>query len=341
LTAGLVIFYQWFMSWNISVSLEGIPHFLRRGVITVGGVALLSAFTLSPCSLQGAKGEPGSELGMWVWQHKDLEDSEGQERLLAFCRERGIGRIFVEITFGGEPGNRKLKGQERLRDLLRKAAEAGIIVEALDGHQEMSLEKCREDTLQRLDLVLAFQAELPVSARFAGLHYDMEPYLGERWKSGDEQGVMRETLETMAAIREKVTPDTGLTLAYDIPSWYDRHPDTLSIVFAGAKKNFHQHIQDLSDYIGIMSYRREAGMILDICAAEFAYGNAIGKKVYPAMETGRLKDEPEITFYGAAPEVFLGVLKEVQEAKEATPSFGGVFLHYYESLRELFDQKGD
>jgi hypothetical protein len=276
---------------------------------------------------------------MWVWQHKDLEDSKGRGRLLAFCRERGIGRIFVEITFVGESGSRKLAGQEGLRDLLRKAADAGVVVEALDGHQEMSLEKCREDTLQRLDVVLAFQSELPVSARFAGLHYDMEPYLGERWKSGDEQGVMRETLETMAAIREKVTPDTGLTLAYDIPSWYDRHPDTLSILFKGVKKNFHQHIQDLSDYIGIMSYRREAGTILEICAAEFAYGEEIGKKVYPAMETGRLKEEPEITFYGATPEMFLGVLKEVQDAKRSSAAFGGVFLHYYGSLRELFDRK--
>ncbi len=315
------------MKWNIKASLS---------------VYLLSVLaSLSPAPGLRAEAKPHSELGMWVWLHKDLEDSKGRERLLEFCRAHGIGRIFVEVTFTGDSGSRELANQAGLRDLLQKAADAGVGVEALDGHKEMSLEKCRADTLQRLDAVLAFQAALPVSARFAGLHYDMEPYLGERWKLGDEQGVMRETLETMAAIREKVTPAAGLTLAYDIPSWYDRHPDTLTIRFQGAEKNFHQHIQDLSDYIGIMSYRREAEAIVEICAAEFAYGEKVGKKVYPAMETGRLKEEPEITFYGATPEVFIGVLKEVQDAKRSSPSYGGVFLHYYESLRELLDRKGE
>lgn len=280
------------------------------------------------------------ERGMWVWLHSDLESFEGHERLLAFCQKQGIGRVFVEVTFSGSGAAMALERQEMLAAFLRKAGEAGIKVEALDGHQEMSLEKCREDTLQRLEVLLRFHAGQPEGARFAGLHYDMEPYLGERWRNGDEAGVMRETLETMAAIRERVDREqVALTIAYDIPSWYDRHPDTLSIEFHGERKNFHQHIQDLSDYIGIMSYRREAAKVVDICEAEFAYGEKIGKKVYAALETGELKDEPEISFHGSRPAEFFEVIRAVDEAKKDSPAYGGVFLHYYESVKTLVESE--
>lgn len=279
------------------------------------------------------------ERGMWVWLHPDLESTEGHQRLLEFCNDHQIKRLFVEVTFSGAEGAKQLDRQELLRALLREASRRNIAIEALDGHQEMSLAKCRADTLHRLDLLIAFQRSLPEGERFAGLHYDMEPYLGERWKNGDEAGVMQETLETMAAIRSRVPPDTGLIVAYDIPSWYDRHPETLSITFQGKRKNFHEHIQDLSDYIGIMSYRRDSASMLDICKAEFAYGQKIGKKVYAGFETGELKEEPEITFYGATPETFWEVVSEVDLAKKDDPAYGGVILHYYGSLRELLVPK--
>lgn len=298
-------------------------------------------FLLLPAlPLEAKPSSPSRELGMWVWKHEDLNTAEGHDRLLAFSKRNGITRLFVEITFEGAEGARRLASQGALKELLAKAHKQGFLIEALDGHREMSLEKCRADTLQKLDEVLAFQKSLPEDGRFAGLHYDIEPYLVQRWADGDEHGIMSETLETMRLIREKVTPEAHLSLAYDIPSWYDRHPDTLSIEFNGEKKNFHEHIQDLSDYIGIMSYRREPtgpGSILDICKAELAYGAKVGKPVYPSMETGRLKDEPEITFYGTGPEPFHAALKEVQKCD--SPAFGGVFLHYYESLIDLLGRE--
>lgn len=315
------------MQWTIILSASLIPLF----------ASLSCADASAPVAREKVANR---DLGMWVWKHPDLDTPEGHDRLLAFAARHGMNRLFVEVTFEGEQGARRLAGEEMLKELLVKAHKQNVLIEALDGHREMSLEKCRADTLQRLDVLLAFQKTLPEEGRFAGLHYDIEPYLVQRWADGDEHGIMSETLETMRLIREKVTPGSGLSLAYDIPSWYDRHPDTLSIEFNGAKKNFHEHIQDLSDYIGIMSYRREAtgpGSILDICEAELAYGARIGKPVYPSMETGRLKDEPEITFYGTGPEPFHAALKEVQQCE--SPAFGGVFLHYYESLQDLLEPK--
>lgn len=314
------------MQWNIKRS---TPFFALPLLAFAANAAPLTATAAT-----------APELGMWVWQHKSIRDAAVREDLVAFAKRHEIKRILIQIRFQGESGARRVADAEEFRDLLQRANAAGVAVEALDGSKDMGLEINRADTLQRLDAIIAFQKELPADARLAGVHYDIEPYLNERWKSGDKQGVMRETLETFAGIRAKVTPETGLLLAHDIPSFYDRHPDALSIEFNGEKKNFHEHIQDLSDYVGVMSYRTKAtgpNSIIDLCSAELAYAEKIGKKIYPSIETGRLKDEPKITFYGATPETFKGVLKEVMETAATSPAYGGVFLHHYDSLPPLLE----
>ncbi len=284
-----------------------------------------------------------SDLGMWVWQRESVSNPAQRKELMEFCGRHGINRLLVQVRFSGEGESRQFADAEAFQEFLKEAGEANVKVEALDGAHDMGLEIRRAETLAKLDAILAFQKQLPASARFSGIHYDIEPYLNPRWKSGDKQGVMREMLDTLSAIRAKVTPELGLTLAHDIPGFYDKHPEALAIEFGGEKKNFHEHIQDLSDYIGVMSYRRKAtgpNSIIDLCAAEMAYGEKIGRPVYPAIETGKLDDEPGITFYGVEAETFLGVLKEVRTAAPAaSSSYGGVLLHSYRSLRELLEPR--
>lgn len=316
------------MQWNIK--------FLAVLLI---GLAPLPPVVAEPA----AASKSGGELGLWVWRRESVLEADARKALVGFCGRHGINRLLVQVRFEGEPGALKFADGGAFRDLLKRTSEAGIAVEALEGAHDMGLEARRGETLERLDAILAFQSTLPSGARLAGVHYDIEPYLNPRWKAGDKQGVMRETLETFAKIREKVTADSGLTLAHDIPAFYDRHEEALAIDFHGETKNFHQHIQDLSDYVGVMSYRRKAlgpNGIVELCAAEIAYGEKIGKRVYPSMETGKLSDEAHISFYGSDAETFLGELKAVQEAQKDSPAFGGVLLHHYNALKDLLEPEG-
>jgi len=319
-----------------------LPALLTLLAVLLAAPAIASD---EPAAPREKRSDEAGEVGLWVWQHQSVRDAEVREELIAFCTRQGINRILIQVRFEGEPGERRFADADAFRDLLERAAKAGIAIEALDGSHAMGLESDRADTLQRLDAVLAFQKELPPNARFAGVHYDIEPYLNPRWRSGDEKGVARETLETMALIRARVTPETGLTLAYDIPSWYDTRGESLDVEFQGETKNFHQHIQDLSDYIGVMSYRRAAtgpNSILAISEGELAYGAKIGKKVYPAMETKALKgEEASITFHGMGPEAFLKALREVRKTGAQNPAYGGVLIHHYGSLKELLSDSTD
>lgn len=340
------------MQWNNNPRLYSCSplssHLKRRGFFSRHWRVLpvaLALFAAAPVFASEEAVAPGDEMGLWVWRRQSVSDDEARKELIDFCKQQGITRLLIQVRFEGEGKERQFADADEFRDLLKRASKAGVAIEALDGAHDMGLEERRADTLERLDAILAFQKALPAKARFAGVHYDIEPYLNPRWRSGDEKGVARETLETMAEIRARITPETGLTLAYDIPAWYDARGDGLAVEFQGATKNFHEHIQDLSDYIGVMSYRRTAtgpNSILEISSGELAYGAKIGKKVYPAMETKELRgEEKTITFYGMGGEAFLKELREVRKVGARSPAYGGVFIHHYDSLKELLSDSAD
>jgi len=284
---------------------------------------------------------PAPDIGLWVWPRGVIQNVAERDALLEFCKKNGVTRLLVQIHFDKTVNPPQLAYPDEMRDLLTKARKMGIVVEALDGAPEMGLEVERTKTLVYLDTVLAFNKELPKGEGFAGIHYDIEPHLSKRWRDGDVKSVSAETLATMKEIKSHVkASDTSLLLSYDIPMWFDVRGDELAIDFDGTTKNLHEHIQDLSDYVGIMSYRTTAtgpNSVEAVCATELAYAEKTGKKLYASLETGQLKDEPTITFYGLPKEKFIAVKDDVMKAMSASPAFGGVLLHHYGAVRDLVE----
>lgn len=282
-----------------------------------------------------------NDVGLWVWPRNVVKNAAERDALLAFCEKNGITRLLVQVHFNKEASPPELAYPAEMQDLLSKASEKGIAVEALDGAPEMGLEAQRAKTLAYLDAVLKFHQQQPKGKGFAGVHYDIEPHLSQRWRDGDEKSVSLETLGTMQEIQKHVkAADPSLLLAYDIPMWFDARGDGLTVEFNGSSKNLHQHIQDLSDYVGIMSYRLQAtgsNSVSAVCEQELAYAEKTGKKLYASLETGQLKDEPTITFYGRTPEEFLKVKEEIFAKMSESPAFGGVLLHHYGAVRDLIE----
>ncbi|AHF92767.1 hypothetical protein OPIT5_23820 [Opitutaceae bacterium TAV5] len=306
---------------------------------------LFFSFVSAACAASGEPAAsaliaPGANLGMWVWHREEVVEPAARRELLAFSQRHGITTLLVQVRFDARKPGARLADPDAYRALLTEARAVGIAVEALDAYKTMGFEQNRAVTLQTLAAVLAFHRNLPPGSGFAGIHYDIEPYLSDRWKNGDEAGIMKETLVTFAAIREQVkAADPALTVAHDIPAWYDRH-QKLSIEFNGVRKNFHEHIQDLSDYVGIMSYRTKAtgpNSVTAISAEELAYAARIGRLAYPSIETVQLKKEPQITFYGRSAESFLETVRGVHAELQGSAGYGGILLHQYRTLRLLLE----
>ena len=279
---------------------------------------------------------PGTDIGIWVWQRDYLADPWERILMLDFCKSHGINRIFVQVHYDYTDSGYELADKSAWDELLGIANLLNIKVDALDGHKEMGFASNRPDTLDRLRAILDFQKSQPEYARFSGIHYDIEPYISDRWKSGEHKEVALEFLETMIEVRKLIeAADPSLTLANDIPFWYDGNPE-YSIEFNGAEKFLNEHIQDISDFIGIMSYRTEmtgSNSVSDITSGELAYGAKIGRPVFLSIETVSLPETPNITFSGQSAAVVASAVRELSEVHKSNPSFGGVFMHDYKGLR--------
>lgn len=282
---------------------------------------------------------PGFTVGMWVW-HKDyvIDDLERIE-MLDFCHSHGIRRIFIQVHLEQvHDGRYALTNPLDWEELLLMANDLGIYVEALDGSNDMAFEANRPNTLARLKAVLDFNESQPLNARFSGIHYDIEPYTSSAWENNDNQSLAVELLDTLAELKTRINEaDPSLTFANDIPFWYDSKKDHL-IDYNGNKKYLNEHIQDISDYVGIMSYRRRmvgTNSTTEISQGELDYGIEIGRPVYLSIETVELTDTPQITFYGRNAVEIASAARELTQELKSKPSFGGVFLHEYRTLRKL------
>ncbi len=285
---------------------------------------------------------PGTDIGMWVWQREYITDPWERILMLDFCRSHGIGRIFVQVNYDQlEPGTYKLADSQDWNELLLMANALNIRVEALDGSGYMAFAPNHESVIARLSAILEFNISQSPNARFSGVHYDIEPYSTPRWKSGEQQEIAVELLELLTKLRRIIVEtDPSLTFANDIPFWYDGN-EQFFIEFNGVKKYLNEHIQDVSDFIGIMSYRTKVtgeNSIEEITRDELAYGAKIGRPVYLSIETVELPDTPQITFYGQSASDVASAVRELSDSFKYSSSFGGVFLHEYRTLRLISDQ---
>lgn len=295
-----------------------------------------------------APADPAGIQGLWVWQERWYAQPDQRAALLDFCDRHGFNRLLVQVHLDHANGRPAFRHPDGYRALVIDAAARGIAVEALDGAKDMAMRENWPRTLAILDAILAFNRTLPDDARLAGIHYDIEPYIMDAWEQSDaqRQAIMLDLLAYYDEAKKRLAEDgAGLTLAADIPFWYDNKTepgDSCVVAYNGRTKNLHQHIQDICDYIGIMSYRRSAtgdNGVVQVVQSEIDYAAEIGKVVTPALETIELKDVPQITFFGATPEEFWRVHNEVRAALGDHPGFGGMLTHSYRGARELFDSR--
>lgn len=283
-------------------------------------------------------------VGLWVWRTTDYESKAAREELIDFSKKWGYNRLLVQVHRQRTGDRNALLLPEAYADLIARAADAGIAVEALDGGPQMGYAENHEKTLAQLDVILAFNNTLPQGKRLVGIHYDIEPYIHADFK-GEQSArdtIMQDLLVFYDKAKARLAQDgNGLTLASDIPFWYDNRtaPDNHCMVtHNGQRKNLHQHIQDICDYTGVMSYRRHAqgsNSVMTLIENELNYARSIGKPIAAALETIELKEAKQISFHGQPPADYINTRSELLSLLKDDPAFAGVLTHSYTGAKEL------
>lgn len=271
---------------------------------------------------------------MWVWKGSAFSTKEERQRLLTFCSVENISHIDLSIKTQTAGGDQSVKNQGTLKDFIKQSREQNITINALRGDPKMFFEKNQKRTLAELRTFTAFNRSLPLASRLNGIKYDVEPYLTEEWKAGGEQRevVIRDYLSCLKQIKviiDQEAPD--LMLSADVPFWWDKEEFTAT--FAGVTKRFVEHVQDLTDSIGIMSYRVDSAKVLKLIEHELAYATQIGKTISPGLETIDLKEkESRVSFHGTSPKHFRKTVRELQGVLTGNKAVRSIMLHHYDSL---------
>ena len=340
---------------------------LGLSLVCVGVVALqLNVATSQAASTPAAVARRPQPpiFGTWVWFPKYVSETSDQDQLLAFATRQKLNRLLVQIPWAhgsaqvirpmaaevtdGQALHPAFADPAGYTRLVTEAAKRHISIEALDGTPTMGDAAHRAETLATVDAIVAFNRALPQNAKLAGIHWDIEPYTREEWKdSAQRTRIEEDYLQTLVEARQKLQDAGGhLTLSVDIPMWYDNKTepgDNCIVTFNGQTKNFHKHIQDIADYVGIMSYRQHAlgrNSTMEMIANELAYAEQIGKFVCPAFETIKLEDTPQITFFGKPAATLLAEKQKLQDELKNRPGYGGMFIHHYDSLRAVLEPDG-
>jgi len=279
-------------------------------------------------------------LGTWVWSNSAFSTDEARQQLVRFCVEHQIGHIDIYIRMSGDEDKPMVQNAKALRDLILLAGRHTITSAGLRGNPRMFFSERHEQTLQELRAIIAFYETLPVDNLFEGITYDVEPYLTDEWKAGKEsrKRVMLDYLTLLSKARDLLKKKAQhLWLAADKPFWWDK--DALVIEYEGKTKRLSEHVQDLTDFVVIMSYRCTVRKVLDCVENERRYAKEVHKLVFPSLETVKLKQDLYVSFWGLTSHDLLGVVSQLLEMERADPALGGVMIHCYRSLIEKFDDE--
>jgi hypothetical protein len=293
---------------------------------------LLATILFTPVYLS-AQGTDG--LGMWVWSNSSFSTQESRETLVQFCLQHRISHLDVHVEMSWDAQKPALKNPGPLKDLMVLAGQKNITTSILRGDPRMFFFQKQGQTLEELRAIMAFSQTVPKEALLEGIKYDVEPYLTKEWKAGGEtrRCVMRDYLSFLRKARLALHEETPhLLLGVDTPFWWDR--DEFVMEFEGRSQRFSEHVQDLTDFIVIMSYWRDARKVLESVEGERRYAERIEKLVHPSLETIQLRETPHISFWGVPADEFWKTVAQIQEVAKRDPVLGGVRIHNYRGLRE-------
>jgi len=251
---------------------------------------------------------PPGELALWVWGTAEIIGNPAeQQALVEFARRGRFTLLFLQLP--DAPARRHPPGDivldaARWKSFLGLLGRSGLRAHALAGSPGDALPDQHERVVATVQNVVAYNAAAAPGERFAGVHYDIEPYLLPGFRGLRRERILTGYLDLVARMAARARA-ARIEFGVDIPFWYDT-PDGLTgelplVEYHGVRKPASEHVLDLVDLVAVMTYRTTAygaDSIVGLADGELTYAAAKGKRVFIGLETGDLPDEDLVEFDG-------------------------------------------
>lgn len=220
-------------------------------------------------------------LGTWWW----WVDPRNRTKYLDFAAKNGINEIYYHTTnFGNQTGS-----------FIEKARDKGIRVFFLEDDYNYIWD--RKAFRRLMDRYIAYQNAMPEKRRFAGLHLDIEPQEHPEF-SKNVENFLQDYIDFIVWVCSTYKTSAGSSLAagtvdLDIAWWFDD-----VITYKGEETELYKALINEADRVFVMSYKDTAEKTFNIAEEEIAYAKSLNKQIILGVETGRIDEEDDISYYG-------------------------------------------
>jgi hypothetical protein len=283
---------------------------------------------------------------MWVYKTEEIVKSPtAAAELIRFCQERRIADLFWATHYIKENGSARIEEAPALREFLARAGRAGIRVHALSGDPSDIQPRNHERVLARVEATIRFNEAGTADARFAGVHFDIEPHAQPSWKTSS--GAERSSLLTeMVTVHEKAARrlhERAPSLVYgaDVVFWLGKtDPDgspVYPVTVGGKMADPEAHLLRIVDHLALMSYRSFAqgkNGIIELVRKTVERADQTKCRVFVGVKMADI-GPPLETFFGKTEREMQAAVAAIERAFEGHASYAGVSYFMYAAYREM------
>ncbi|UVI32838.1 copper amine oxidase N-terminal domain-containing protein [Paenibacillus spongiae] len=254
--------------------------------------------------------------GTWIWDSSIIE--KDQDKILSFASDHDVTAIYLQINRDIAP--------KVYKDFVRSANEKQIKVEALAGRPEWGFKTNQDQIKKFIEWTLQYNASVGSKERFDGLHFDIEPYLLDEWKTNKKM-VLENWIHNLRFIDDK-TKGSGLKVTLDVPYWLN------SVKVPNTDYSFSAWLLEKFDCLVIMDYRNHAlgkNGIVENAIAMLREASILNKQVIVAVETAKNTESDRTSFYSKSVDFMEQELRTAHQKLSRYASYAGMAIHDYKS----------
>jgi len=293
--------------------------------------------------------------GLWVWDATVLTDPARGTALLDFCRQHGIGTLYLSLgdifsVRQREASDPRHVSAAQLGAFARSAHAQNVEIEGLDGDPSFALTENHPEALGRFTRALAYNGAAPPDERLDGWQWDIEPYVLKEFKADPaaKPDILIQYLEGADQMCVALKASPNLRLGYTLPFFFDS-PD-LAVTWHGENKPpaflLLDDLEKLNktgakSYVALMAYRDHTdgpngSIAISRADMDYAAANAPHVKVWIGQEVSAVTgDPPTISFWGKGTSALETAALQIEVAFRKSPNFGGIAIDHYRGYQEL------
>ncbi|MGE7823674.1 copper amine oxidase N-terminal domain-containing protein [Paenibacillus sp. NPDC093718] len=258
--------------------------------------------------------------GTWIWDSHIIK--QDQEKIISFAKMKGVTSIYLQVDRDIDPAI--------YEGFIRKAKSEGIQVEALEGRPEWVYKSKQEDIRNFIAWVKNYNFSVGPEASFAGLHFDIEPYVLSEWTEHNK-AILESWMDNLRLI-EKETKGSSLKISMDVPYWLN------TIHVPGTNYSMSAWLLEKFDCLVIMNYRNHAlgnNGIVENAQAMLREASTLKKKIVVAVETVKSTEGPRVSFYSISNKVMEKELQSAHSQLARYASYAGFAIHDFNSWQDM------